>query len=410
MNTTELKCPACRETNNESLITFDRTPLSCAQLFSTKEAAVAGGQCSVDILQCQTCGHLWNASHEPGSSSFYDDDYYSSFTSSQTARDYQKEIARDLDSIIGLKSKTVVEIGSGDGFFLKSLANLGANAIGFEPSSTYAVAAQHPGINVLNDMFRMDGDDRVGEVVDLVAMRHVLEHMQSPAEVLSALTGAAFNGRKPKYLFIEVPNSIRLLEDNLYFDFYNDHVQYFCDHSLVQLFQSCGWNPVASIAGNEEFLRMLCINADFGSGANAKAENGLVQSSPAKAKSAAADFRSSFTDWRADLNDLLAAQSEKGKSIAVWGAGARGISLLCGLGLEPSSISCVVDSDPNKHGRYLPVLHLPVSPLEQLKEQPVDCVLVTSYTYFDEIVGQLEWFKESGGTIIKIYPAPELVA
>ncbi len=68
----------------------------------------------------------------------------------------------------------------------------------------------------------------------------------------------------------------------------------------------------------------------------------------------------------------------------------------------------VVDSDPNKHGKYLPLLRRPVFSPEQLRLKPVDCVLVTSYTYFDEILAQLDWFRASGGNVIRVYPTPEV--
>lgn len=82
---------------------------------------------------------------------------------------------------------------------------------------------------------------------------------------------------------------------------------------------------------------------------------------------------------------------------------------MSGLELDRESFAYVVDSDPNKHGKYLPIVHLPIYPVEQLKLDPVDSVIVTSYTYFDEILAQLGWFLSAGGKVIRVYPMPKLV-
>ena len=402
-------CPACDGSAMEPLLAVERAPVSCAQLFPTLEAAVVAGQCRVEIVLCPSCGHIWNAAHQEGRTSLYNEDYYSSFTCSIQARQYQEALARQLDNLIGLDDKTVVEIGCGDGFFLGSLSDLGATAIGFEPSSTFEAASQQPRVAVFNDSFQFEGEGRVNHSVDLVVMRHVLEHVTSPEEILASLRGKSFCGPVPKYLLLEVPNALQLLLDNLYFDFYNDHVHYFSHTSLGRLLDSAGWKPLASLGASDEFIRLVCVNSAYAPDHATPIVDGQALVEPESVTLAARDFRENFGRWKQDLTGIIAAQREAGRSIAVWGAGARGIALLCGLGLDADSLAYVVDSDSNKHGKYLPVVNLSVKPVDQLQQEPVDCVLVTSYTYFDEILNQLDWFRASRGKVIKVYPTPELV-
>ena len=109
------------------------------------------------------------------------------------------------------KIHTVMEIGCGDGYFLKSLKDLGAHAIGYEPSSTYNLARSKEGINVVNDFFPFDSNIELDQKVDVVIMRHVLEHLASPRDALVSLGEGRFAGKSPEFLLIEVPNSSQLI-------------------------------------------------------------------------------------------------------------------------------------------------------------------------------------------------------
>ena len=405
----ETACPACAGSATEGPLTVERAPVSCAQLFSTREAAIAAGQCRIEILLCASCGHLWNSAHEESSTSIYNEDYYSSFASSDQGRKYQQHLAGVLDRLIDLEGQSVVEIGCGDGFFLETLSKLGATAIGFEPSSTFEIALKQNGIQVFNEEFQFDGRGREIGPVDIVVMRHVLEHMATPVKILNSLRCRSFQVKAPKYLILEVPNALQLLKDNLYFDFYNDHVHYFSHSSICCLLESTGWVPMASIGSSDEFIRLICVNTAYPAESGPTNDVELPSQDPGPIKSNVQKFRENFATWKEDLTGIIAAQRKAGRSIAVWGAGARGTALLCGLGLDNDSLAYVVDSDSNKNGKYLPVIHLEVSSVDRLRRETPDCVLITSYTYFDEIMGQLEWYRSSGGKVIRVYPEPALI-
>ena len=84
--------------------------------------------------------------------------------------------------------------------------------------------------------------------------------------------------------------------------------------------------------------------------------------------------------------------------------------MIAGIGVELSShFLYVIDSDSNKWGSFLPGTGLPIVSPDAIEVDQIDCLLITSYTYFDEIYDQLEGFRLRGGVIIKMYPVPELV-
>ena len=403
------ECPGCQAIDSELFLTVPRAPVSCGQLFPTKDAAIQAGKCKLEIAYCRQCSHIWNAAYEDASTELYNEHYYSSFAASSQGREYQENLANDLDRIVNLSGKTVLEIGCGDGFFLKTLHGLGARAIGVEPSSTYHVAKAQPGVEVYPETFGFNGPVDIDSSVDVVVMRHVLEHLASPSKALEALNSCSTDGSGPQFLLLEVPNALQLLKENLFFDFYNDHVQYFSYGSLARLLQSVGWLPVASFGGNTEFLTVICISRKLGAEAAANSNSECIPPDSDDFMSVVKKFGQDFKHWKQRLRELLTEHRRVGHRVAVWGAGARGVALLSGIDLPDDSYAYVVDSDANKHGKYLPVVHQPVFPPDRISQDPVDCVLVTSYTYFDEIAADLAWFRSAGGKVIQVYPSPVVV-
>jgi hypothetical protein len=99
---------------------------------------------------------------------------------------------------------------------------------------------------------------------------------------------------------------------------------------------------------------------------------------------------------RAVLN-LLIDLKQRGNSIAGYGAPAKGNTLLnyCGIGTD--FVDYTVDANPHKQGSLLPGSHIPIRPVEALKETRPDIVLILPWNLRHEIVGQLGYVEEWGG-------------
>ena len=152
-----MNCPGCDAANDAPLLSIDEVPASNAKMFSTHEQATSYQVCRLDVVVCQECAHVWNSAFHHSTEDLYDQDYYSSFTKSAQAQGYQENLASVLNETVSLSGKTVLEIGCGDGYFLSSLMGLGAKAIGYEPSATYELTKDKPGLEVVNDFFQFDG-------------------------------------------------------------------------------------------------------------------------------------------------------------------------------------------------------------------------------------------------------------
>jgi hypothetical protein len=113
-----------------------------------------------------------------------------------------------------------------------------------------------------------------------------------------------------------------------------------------------------------------------------------------------ADFGDRVLHLRDDLVTLLRGLRAQGKSLAAYGASAKGSTLLnfCGIGRD--LIDFVVDRSSAKQGRFTPGTHIPIVPPSALMERRPDYVLLLTWNFADEILSQQAAYRQGGGKFI----------
>ena len=97
-------------------------------------------------------------------------------------------------------------------------------------------------------------------------------------------------------------------------------------------------------------------------------------------------------------------RTKRDKKIVAYGAAAKGNTFLNFVGASQESIDYVVDRNVEKIGKHLPGSLLPVMPEERLKEDQPDYVLILPWNIADELVLQLDYVKQWGGTLFTAVP------
>lgn len=157
---------------------------------------VVGHANGMDILSCARCGfrHAVPLPSPAQLAREYAENYYADAKPTYLAdADADQRWARlfqvdRLDAIaraLGRSAGTLVEIGSGPGFFLETAAARGFTAIGVEPSRQAAAFAQGRGLTVHNRTFA-DALAHGLPRADVIAATNVLEHIPDPIDMLAA--------------------------------------------------------------------------------------------------------------------------------------------------------------------------------------------------------------------------------
>ena len=90
------------------------------------------------------------------------------------------------------------------------------------------------------------------------------------------------------------------------------------------------------------------------------------------------------------LSFLLEAKSN-GKTVAAYGAAAKGNTLLNYSGVRPDLISYVVDRNPAKQGKFMPGSRIPIVDEDYLRVNKPDYIVILPWNLKEEIMSQLEY-------------------
>ena len=101
--------------------------------------------------------------------------------------------------------------------------------------------------------------------------------------------------------------------------------------------------------------------------------------------------------------------THEGRSIAAYGAAAKGNTLLNYCGIDAETIDYVVDRNPAKQGKLLPGSHIPVYAPEKILETRPDDVLILPWNIKEEIVEQLATARDWGCRFFVAIPRVEVL-
>jgi hypothetical protein len=329
-------------------------------LWETREEALAAPRGDIRLAFCEACGMLRNLAFDPGLVR-YSPGYENSLHFSPLFARFAEELARRLIERYDLHGKRVVDVGCGRGDFLTLLCDgTGNRGVGYDPS--YPGDANGANPSFVRDLY-------AGQPADFLCCRHVIEHVEAPAELLTTLTPGAI-------VYFEMPDGAYMLRQAAIWDLIYEHPNYFTAPALRQLFESAGYGvlDVGSSFGGQ----YLYIEA--ARGAPSRAVDGSGADLAAHVSSFEEAHRDKLDTWTRRLAALLGQR----RTVAVWGAGSKGVSFLNTLA-SGHAVHRVIDVNPRKHGRYVPGTGHEVTAPESLRGSGVDVILGMNALYESEI-------------------------
>jgi SAM-dependent methyltransferase len=366
------RCPVCDEGSPSGLVDLGQLPVFCNVLWPSRELARNAPLGPLRLVVCEGCGMIWNSSFDSALMA-YDGGYENSLHFSPTFQRYAEQLVARLVERYALRGKTVVEIGSGRGDFLRMICAAGGNrGVGFDPAYDGPNAAADDDVRFVADLYSAA---HAGVRADLVCCRHVLEHIEDPRAFAATIREAM---DEDAVLYVEVPSAEHMLETTGVWDVIYEHCSYFTEPALRRLLESTGFQVLETSRGfGGQYLWAEASPSPQRMGATAD-----VSDIVGRAREFAGSSRAKVERAGALLEEQPAG------SVVLWGAGSKGVTL---LNLVPagSDIAAVVDVNPHKHGRYIAGVGQPVLPPDDLPERGVETVLMTNPLYRDEVERRL---------------------
>ena len=117
-------------------------------------------------------------------------------------------------------------------------------------------------------------------------------------------------------------------------------------------------------------------------------------------------FAADVSRQREALRALLTRLRAEGRTVAGYGAPAKGNTQLNYCGITTDLMAWTVDKSPHKVGRYIPGTHQPILPATELLARQPDYTLILAWNFSEEIMRQQAEYRARGGQFILPLPTP----
>lgn len=401
-------CRACGEETLKRFLSLGQQPLANAFL-RRPEDATGEPRFPLDVHFCTTCS-LVQLADVINPEVLFGEYIYLTGTSATIAA-HNRTYARTVVETLSLGADDlVVEVASNDGSLLACFRDAGVRVLGVEPARNIAAIASEQGIPT---EVRFFGAEVAAELRTIhgraraVIGNNVLAHVDDTRDFLR---GCAHFVDDDGVVVVEVPYAREMLERVEYDTIYHEHLCYFSVTALARLAESVGLGiiRVDEVPVHGGSIRVWFAKAQSYAAAPtammaAERENGL------STLEAWEHFAKRTQDSRRELRLLLEQLHGRGKTVAGYGAPAKGNTLLNYCGIDTALLPFTVDRNRFKVGTLTPGMHIPVLAVDAIMERRPDYVLILAWNFADEIIEQQRAYQEQGGRFIVPIPSPRVI-
>jgi SAM-dependent methyltransferase len=406
-------CRFCGAPLTTTFVDLGETPL--ANSYVTPDE-IAAGRDRRYPLHARVCGECFLVQvDEPvrAEAIFADYAYFSSFSASwvEHARRYAEAMTARFR--LGRQS-LVVEIASNDGYLLQHFHAAGIPVLGVEPAANIAPAAIAKGVPTEVAFFGRATAERLnqrGVAADLMAANNVLAHVP---DIRDFVTGFAMLLKPDGVATFEFPHLLNLIRETQFDTIYHEHFSYLSLVAIETIFAATGLRAfdVEEIPTHGGSLRLFACRADA-----PHRETGRLADLRAKEREAGLDRLDAYRGFaprvetvkRSFLAFLAQARAE-GKSVAAYGAAAKGNTFLNVCGVTKANIGWAFDRSTAKQGKLLPGSHIPVLAPEGIGEIRPDYLIVLPWNLIDEIKADMGFIVQWGGRFVIGVPETRVLA
>lgn len=405
------KCRFCGHELKETFVDLGLSPLS--NEYITRENLKKGQQFyPLNVMVCEECFLVQAMEYQKPENIFTDYKYFSSY--SQTWLEHAEKYVDMIVSRLQLSSSSqVVEIASNDGYLLQYFKPYNIPTFGIEPAENVAEEAEKKGIPTITEFF----GEKLAKVLkqenkqaDLLIGNNVLAHVPN---INDFVIGIKTILKPTGIVTMEFPHLLRLIDMNQFDTIYHEHFSYLSLITVENIFKSKGLKvfDVEKLPTHGGSLRIYVTHIENN---NVEVKKSVVE---LLREEELFGLRNIYTyiQFKKEVENIkrktlkaLIDIKEQGKSIAAYGAAAKGNTFLNYCGIGKDFVDYVVDANPHKQGLYLPGTQIPIVSSQKIKDSKPDYIIILPWNIKEEIMSQINFINEWNGKFMTLIPSFEI--
>ncbi len=360
------------------------------------------------ILTCENCWLVQTEDYKDADALFDDDYAYFSSTSKGWLK-HAEQYCEMITEKLGLDASSfVVELASNDGYLLKNFVKAGIPCLGVEPTKSTAQASRDIGVPTKEAFFGTDLAREMvgaGQTLDLILGNNVYAHVPD----INDFTQGIEQVLKPDgVVTLEFPHLMQLLGLNQFDTVYHEHFSYLSLLAVTAIFDAAGLRvfDVEELPTHGGSLRVYGCKkssaheeqASVAKLLTAERDAGLMNAETYSA------FQGQADKVKDDFVRFLLDAKRDGKTVAGYGAAAKGNTLMNYAGVRPDVLPFVCDAAPSKIGKFMPASHIPILAPSALFEQRPDYVVILPWNIAAEVMAQNKELADKGTKFVVAVP------
>ena len=333
----------------------------------------------------------------------YTDKYAHRASESRTMRSAFKKVAQKLFK--RFRPKKIMEIGSNDGAFLKNFDKKSVVAV--EPCKNLARLTKKLfetydefwNLKLANKLIKKKGE------IDLIFSANTISHIPNLKETFKGIHNIL---SKDGVLIIEDPSLLKVLQNNSYDQFYDEHVYVFSSISINNIIQEYGLRlfDIEHLSTHGGSNRYYICKKNGKYKKSFRLEKAIKNEKSYKLHKIESylKFSKRVNLSRKNLFALMKKLKKTNKKIISYGATYKSTTVFNYCNLNSKLIDYVTDTTLNKQGKYTPGTHIKIISPEIGMNNTVDYAFLGAWNFKKEIFKKEKNFLKRGGKFITHVP------
>ncbi len=339
----------------------------------------------------------------------FNDKYAHRASASKTMQKAYKNLAYKIKK--KFKPKSILEIGSNDGVFIKYFSNI--NNVGVEPCKNLADLTSKMKIKTYDKFWTFQLSNKIlskhGKF-DIIYSANTISHIHNLNETFKAIENSLdFNG----IFILEDPSLLKSLQKLSYDQFYDEHAYVFSITALKNITKQSG----LEVFNVEELKTHGGSNRVYFKKINNKTIkiSNTVNKHLLKEKNFGINklqtyriFANKVLKSKKNLIKIFQKLKKEKKNIIGYGATYKSSTVLNFCKIDKKFIKYFLDTTPTKAGKFTPGTHIPIKKYNGIPNN-VDYAFLGAWNFKDEIFKKEKKFINRGGRFITHVPSPKIL-